>query len=307
MGSTRWSDQDYRNRARDRALTGKDAFEYDDAIRHGKVQRRVHEKLNPRGVKVRESRDSAAHPESHAVAVFCDVTGSMQGVPRIIQAQLPRLMGLLIRKGYLAHPQILIGAIGDATCDKAPLQVGQFESGIEIDEDLGRLFLEGGGGGHITESYELALYFMARHTALDCFEKRGRRGYLFLVGDETPYRRVKRKEVEKHIGDRLPQDVPVEEIFAELQKRYNVYYVLPNMTCNWNNEVVHSRWVELLGQNVLRLEDPAGISELIASTVGIAEGKVDLDTLTDDLQEIGSSAPVAQAIGKALARVGGGR
>ncbi len=86
MGSTRWSDQDYGDRARHRALTGKDAFDYDDAIRHGKAQRQVHEKLNPKGVKLRESRDSAAHPESHAVAVFCDVTGSMQGVPRIIQA-----------------------------------------------------------------------------------------------------------------------------------------------------------------------------------------------------------------------------
>jgi hypothetical protein len=229
----------------------------------------------------------------------------MQGVPRIIQAQLPRLMGLLIRKGYLDHPQILIGAIGDATCDAAPLQVGQFESGIEIDEDLGRLFLEGGGGGHITESYELAMYFMARHTALDSFEKRKERGYLFLIGDETPYRRVKRKEVGKHIGDRLPQDLPVEDVIAELQRMYDVYYILPNMTSNWNNEVVHSRWVELLGQNVLRLDDPAGISELIASTIGIAEGRVDLEDLAEDLQEVGATAPVAQAIGKALAAVGG--
>ena len=149
--------------------------------------------MDPRDVRVRESRDSDAHPESHAVAVLFDVTGSMQGVPRILQANLPKLMGLLIRKGYLDHPQILIGAIGDATCDAAPLQVGQFESGIEIEEDLGKLYLEGGGGGHITESYELAMYFMARHTAIDCFEKRGRRGYLFVIGDEIPYPQVKRR------------------------------------------------------------------------------------------------------------------
>ena len=104
-------------------------------------------------------------------------------------------MGLLLRKGYLAHPQILIGGIGDATCDRAPLQVGQFESGIEIDEDLAKLWLEGGGGGQQTESYELAMYFMARHTSIDCLEKRGQRGYLFLIGDEMPYPKVKRKEV----------------------------------------------------------------------------------------------------------------
>jgi hypothetical protein len=304
MGTTRWSDDHYRDRARFRARTGKDAFEHDHAIRTGAVDRAVHPKMNPRGVRVRESRDSDAHPQSHAVVVLFDVTGSMQGVPRVLQAHLPKLMGLLIRKGYLDHPQILIGAIGDATCDTAPLQVGQFESGIEIEEDLGKLYLEGGGGGHITESYELALYFMARHTAIDCDEKRGQRGYLFVIGDEIPYANVKRKEVGALIGDGLQASIPVEEVVAELERTYDVYHVLPKMTSNWNNAVVHRRWVELLGQNALRLEQPAGICELIASTIGVAEGKVDLEHLTDALRENGSSAAVARAVRNTLA-VGG--
>src|SRR6516164_2939170 len=230
MGTTRWSDDHYRDRARLRARTGKDAFEYDHAIRIGAADRVVHPKMNPRGVRVRESRDSDGHPQSHAVAVLFDVTGSMQQVPRILQTRLPKLMGLLIRKGYLDHPQILIGAIGDATCDAAPLQVGQFESGIEIEEDLGKLYLEGGGGGHITESYELALYFMARHTALDCYEKRGRRGYLFVIGDEIPYAKVKRKEVARLIDDGLKTDLAVETLMAELERTYDVYHILPKMT-----------------------------------------------------------------------------
>src|SRR5262249_18722345 len=148
MGSTFWSDDHYRDRARLRAEAGLDVFEHDHDIRAGKADRGVHQKMNPWGVAVREPRDSESHPASHAAAAPFDVTGSMQSVPRVLQKNLPRLMGLLIRKGYLEHPQILIGAIGDATCDTAPLQVGQFESGIEIEEDLGRLFLEGGGGGH---------------------------------------------------------------------------------------------------------------------------------------------------------------
>src|SRR5947209_12783472 len=215
MGGTRWSDEHYKDRARLRAATGKDAFEHDHAIKSGQADRKVHDKMNPYGLTVRESRDSDAHPESHAVGVLFDVTGSMQSVPRILQQNLPRLMGLLLRKGYLEHPQLLIGAIGDATCDAAPLQVGQFESGIEIEEDLAKLYLEGGGGGHITESYELALYFMARHTALDCYEKRRKRGYLFVLGDEIPYARVKRKEVEKYLGEKLQADIPVADLVAE--------------------------------------------------------------------------------------------
>jgi hypothetical protein len=304
MGTTRWSDDHYRDRARLRARTGKDAFEHDHAIRTGAAACGVHQKMNPRGVRIRESRDSEAHPHSHAVAVLFDVTGSMQGVPRILQAHLPKLMGLLIRKGYLDHPQILIGAIGDATCDAAPLQVGQFESGIEIEEDLGRLYLEGGGGGHITESYELALYFMARHTAIDCYEKRRQRGYLFVIGDEIPYAKVKRREVKALIGDNLQASIPVEEVVAELQQTYDVYHVLPKMTANWDHPAVHRRWAELLGQNALRLEEPAAICELIASTVGVAEGKVDLEDLTDDLQEAGASAALAQAVRNSLVEVG---
>jgi hypothetical protein len=300
MGTTRWSDDHYRDRAKLRARLGRDAFEYDHDIRRGAVSRAVHQKMNPRGVRFRESRDSDAHPESHAVGVLFDVTGSMQSVPRILQANLPKLMGLLVRKGYLEHPQILIGGIGDATCDVAPVQIGQFESGIEIEEDLGKLFLEGGGGGHITESYELAMYFMTRHTSIDCLEKRGRRGYLFVIGDEIPYARVKRKEVAAHVGDGLQADFPVRDLIAELERIYDVYYVLPRMTSHWNNPEVHHRWMELLGQHVLRLEDPAGICELIASTIGFAEGKVGLEGIGDDLQEAGASTSVARAVREAM-------
>jgi hypothetical protein len=300
MGSTRWSDDHYHDRARLRARTGRDAFQYDEAIRQGRAQRTVHDNMNPWGVRVRESRDSEAHPESRAVGVVFDVTGSMRGVPRILQQHLPQLMGLLLRKGYLDHPQILIGAIGDATCDDAPLQVGQFESGIEIEDDLGRLFLEGGGGCNLGESYELALYFLARHTSLDCFEKRGKRGYLFVIGDEPPYRYVKKREVTQYIGDKLRTDISLTTVLSELERTYDLYFILPKMTDHWNNPSVYRRWVDLVGQKVLRLEDPAGICELIASTIGIAEGKVALEDLIDDLQEAGSSTSICDAVGRAL-------
>lgn len=303
MGSTFWSDEAYHGRAAARAKTGKDAFEHNADIHAGRAAARVHQKMNTLGVHARESRDSAAHPNSHAVAVLFDVTGSMQSVPRVLQANLPRLMDLLIRRGYLAHPHVLVGAIGDATCDTAPLQIGQFESGIEIEEDLSRLFLEGGGGPYLTESYELALYFMAWHTAIDCYEKRGKRGYLFVIGDEIPYTMVKRAEVQAVIGDGLQSDIPLTDVLAELQRRYDVYYIIPNMTSNWRNDDIRRRWVELLGQNVLRLEEPAGVCELIASVIGLCEGKVGPDGVAAELASAGASASVARAVGGAVAPV----
>src|SRR6187431_140514 len=185
MGSGIWSTDVYDAADRYRRATGASAFAYSDS-----GARTVHTALDPLGVGVRESRDSDEHPESLAIAVLFDVTGSMGSVPRVLQTKLPQLLGLLTRKSYATDPHILFGAVGDASCDRVPLQIGQFESDNRMDDDLARIVLEGGGGGQMTESYELAMYFMARHTSLDCFEKRGRRGYLFLIGDELPYPRV---------------------------------------------------------------------------------------------------------------------
>ena len=98
---------------------------------------------------------------------------------------------------------------------------------------------------------------------------------------------VKRKEVRNIIGDRLPEDIPVEEMVRELERKYDTYYILPNLTSYYNDPKIHDRWVELLGQNMIRLEDPRGISELIASTIGLAEGTVDLDGIHHDLEEAG--------------------
>src|SRR5215472_14314025 len=215
MGSGRWSTNVYDAAARFRAATGTSAFAYSDG-----GATRVHPALDPHGVTARESRDSAEHPQSLAIAVLFDVTGSMRHVPRALQAKLPQLLGLLLRKGYVAHPQVMFGAIGDATCDRAPLQVGQFESDNRMDDDLGRILLEGGGGGQKTESYELALYFMARHTAADCFEKRGKRGYLFIIGDEMAYPQVKRTEAARVIGDGLQADIPLAGIVTEAQRKW---------------------------------------------------------------------------------------
>ncbi|GII04307.1 hypothetical protein [Planobispora takensis] len=296
MGSGIWSTDVYSAAERLRADSGASAFAYSD-----RGARTVHEDLDPHGVRVRESRDSDEHPQSLAVAVLFDVTGSMGGVPRALQTKLPDLLGLLLRKGYAVDPQIMFGAIGDATCDRAPLQVGQFESDNRMDEQLGNILLEGGGGGQMTESYELAMYFMARHTSIDCFEKRGRRGYLFIIGDELPYRKVKRREVRDVIGDRLERDIPIAEMVGELTRMYDVYYILPAGASYAGNRDVLDAWRALLGQNVLELDDLDAVSETIALTVGLGEDAIDLAEGLDDLEELGSAA--GASVSKALARL----
>ncbi|HTJ40196.1 MAG TPA: hypothetical protein VL738_43930 [Dactylosporangium sp.] len=300
MGSGTWSTDVYDAADRYRRATGTSAFAYSDS-----GARTVHKALDPKGVGARESRDSDEHPNSVAIAVLFDVTGSMGSVPRVLQQKLPQLLGLLLRKGYVKDPQILFGAIGDATCDRVPLQVGQFESDNRLDEDLGRFVLEGGGGGQMTESYELAMYFMARHTSLDCFEKRGRRGYLFIIGDEQAYQRVKPAEVQKVVGDRLGEPIGLRAIVDEVRRTYDTYYILPAGSSYAGNATILDFWRDLLGQNVIALDDLDAVCETIALTVGLGEDTIDLDEGLADLQDVGSGA--AESVGKALARIGNGR
>lgn len=294
MGSGHWSTDVYAARASYRASTGASAFAYSDG---GATT--AHPDLDPHGVTVRESRDSADHPESLAIGVLFDVTGSMGSVPRTLQAKLPDLLGLLLRKGYVRDPHILFGAVGDATCDRAPLQVGQFEADNRMDDDLGKILLEGGGGGQMRESYELGMYFMARHTAIDCFEKRGRRGYLFMIGDELAYPKAKRHEIAKVIGDERARDVPIAELVRELQRKYDVYFIIPEGAYHSGSRKLADFWRELLGQNVLYLDDLDAVCETIAVTIGLAEDAIDLDEGLEHLAEAGSDA--AASVSRALA------
>ncbi|MFL6114079.1 MAG: hypothetical protein ACJ786_22385 [Catenulispora sp.] len=323
MGSGHWDYEMYEAAEAYRKASGRSAFDYNDRviIHTPRNQWRAHPSLEPYGVDVRESRDSAEHPTSLAISVLFDVTGSMGGVPRVLQTKLADLHGLLLRKRYVDHPQIMFGAIGDAYSDRVPLQIGQFESDNRMDEQLGAIVLEGGGGGQMRESYELAMYFMAHHTSLDCHEKRGKRGYLFLIGDEMPYPSVNPQHVSRVLGRRsdrgrpdrsrpgewpgerpgraAPPAASVEEVVRELTGKFDVYYILPEGSSYVGNDEVLGTWRALLGQNVIQLDDLDAVCETIALTIGLAEERIDLDGGLADLRDVGSTAgrSVERALG----------
>jgi hypothetical protein len=302
MGSGSWSTNVYDEHNRYKARTGKSTFDYNDILQQkDRSAWHAHANLDPYGVKMRESRDSVEHTASTSIAVMFDVTGSMGEVPVTLQKKLPELLGLLLRKSYINDPQILFGAIGDATCDQVPLQAGQFESDNRMDENLENMFLEGGGGGQRTESYELAMYFIARHTNIDCWNLRGRKGYLFIIGDEMAYPAVKRREVQQVIGDGLEQDIPLVEMVKELNRRYHIFYILPKAASYGGDREILGFWRKLLGQNVLELDDSEAVCEVIALTIGMTEGTIDLPAGIEDLKEYDVAEPTLKVVTTALA------
>jgi hypothetical protein len=300
MGGSSYSDDIYRDRVADRAATATPTFKHHDDVKTGKAVSALHDTLNIHG-KIREARDSAAHPNSTPIGVIFDVTGSMASVPRRMQEKLPQLMGLLLRKGYIVDPQILFGAIGDFHSDKVPLQIGQFESGIEMDDNITHIYLEGGGGGSYEESYQNALYFFAHRTSCDAWEKRGKKGYLFLIGDEKPYSRSTKSELAALIGDGAQDDVPLKDIMSAVLEKWNVFFIIPKGTNHFGDPELKKCWAALIGdQHVILLDDPDAVCETIGVAIGLCEGATTGDDLHHDLKDVGASHAVVAATARGL-------
>jgi hypothetical protein len=259
------------------------------------AQRQCHPLMNPKGLKVRECRDSANHSDSLGIAFALDVTGSMGDIPRLLATkELPNFMKLLTACG-VAHPQLMFMAIGDANSDLAPLQVGQFESTAELmDQWLTWSFLEGKGGGTGEESYDLALYVAAQHTDMDNWVKRKKKGYLFITGDELPYPAVSRHHIDGLIGEKLDEDIPVEEVVAAVAETYHIFFLIPDLA---RRKRCEARWRALLGDHTICMESPADTCAVAAAIVGLTEKLIpDLSALAGilsangfDRQHIGST------------------
>ena len=215
----------------------------------------------------------------------------MRLVPRTLQTKLPQLLGLLKQQGYAADPQLMFGAIGDATCDRAPLQVGQFESDNRMDGDLEHILLEGGGGGQKTESYELAMYFMARHTAPTASRSAAGAATCSSSATRWPTRPSSLGEVQgldrrrAAAAGRHPQPRR-----AAHQALGHLLHPARGRQPTQATRQVLGTWRSLLGQNVIELADLDAVCETIALTVGLGEEAIDLDEGLADLADVGSAA-----------------
>ena len=285
-------------------LEGRSVMAHSDAISRGLAARVAHMKLDPKrknraGIIIRESRDNDQHPASTPIAVFFDTTGSMGHIPALLVEKLGSLMKLLVDRKYVTDPQLLFGAINDAgSRSEVPLEVGQFESSNEMDDVVTKIWSgQSGGGGGLNESYELAFYYMARYAALDSLEKRNKKGYFFIIGDEMPYDSVSPDEVLEFVGDTI-QEISTVDILTELRAKFEVFWILPN-TSTARSPEVNQKLTELFGQNLIRMSNAEQVCETIAATIAIQEGR-DPREVIKDLKDHGASDATAQAVADAI-------
>lgn len=237
--------------------------------------------LDPSKITLRESCDSENNPSSRPIILALDVTGSMgEYAEKIAKDCLPELIGAIIEQSPVRDPHIMFMGVGDVRSDTCPLQVSQFEADIKILETLRTIYLEGRGGGNSTESYDLPWYFAAHKTAIDCFDKRQEKGFLFTFGDEeAPNEPLADAHLAKVFGGQnWPSAGTTSELLSKAKEKYQVFHVVieQGSHCHSHKLQVRGSWTELMGPNVLFLKDANNLTELVVATIKIAEG-ADMD------------------------------
>jgi hypothetical protein len=275
MGGGSWSPSHYTSYATNKGLIDKAGKATNISANEIYTSRKVNQALDPKGVKVRESRDSAEHPEATPIIIGLDVTGSMANVLRVMaQKGLPTLMKEIYNRTPVPDPQIMFMGIGDVECDSGPLQVSQFESDIRIAEQLELLWLEQGGGGNYHESYTLPWYFANNHIVTDCAEKRGQKGFIFTIGDEEPNPYLRMTDLQRVLGYKPQADYTAKQLRDEVEKKWEIYHLMVeegNHFRGYRSETINA-WTELLGDNAILLADHTKLAETIVSAIQIREG-----------------------------------
>ena len=232
--------------------------------------------LDPSRITMRDSRDSAHNPASTPIIVAVDVTGSMGMLAELlVKRGLRPLFEEILERKPVTDPHVMAMAVGDAWHDRAPLQVTQFEADIRVAEQIQDLWIESGGGGNRYESYNLPWYFAATRTAIDSFEKRRKKGYLFTVGDEPCPPVLEAGHVARVLGVGLQEDLATTDVLAMAERQYEVFHVVVEQGhyARARPDDVMASWAPVLGQRVLRLADCEKLAEVIVSAIEVTEGR----------------------------------
>lgn len=267
MGTGRWDPTDWTSYAKSTSSRPAAAIF---------TSRGLHEDLDPKKITIRESRDSDANPNSTPVIAACDVTGSMGMIADyFVKTGLGKFFEEVIERKPVPDPHLMVMGIGDFNFDRAPLQVSQFEADLSIAQQLEKVYVEGGGGNNDSESYDMAVYFAAYHTSTDCYEKRGKKGYLFTIGDEMPPSGTSKVLIEKHTADKVQATAEFADTIAAAEKMYNYYHIIvaEGSYARRRPAEVKKAWTDLIGQNAVVLDDYHSLSELMVSLIEINEGR----------------------------------
>ena len=244
--------------------------------------------FDPKNIEKRECRDSNDHPNTTPIIVGLDVTGSMGPVLSNVAKKLNILVENILDKKPVSDPSIMFMGIGDADYDHYPLQVTQFESDVRIAEQLTEIYFERGGGSNDHESYNLPYFFAKNYVQTDAFTK-GRKGYIFTMGDECCPKTLTPKQVKKVFGIDMQEEISTEALINALSENWNVYHLVIEEGNFYSGRYrdhdgpkkIEESWTPILGQNLVYVDNCENIPEIIVSILEADNGRDTTEILKD--------------------------
>lgn len=262
--------------------------------------------LSPFG-KIRECRNSDKFPKTKPFAWGMDVTGSVRGIPvRMAQNDLRNFLQPLLKAGVTGghDPQVCMCAVADYAHN--PLQVGQFETDLRMDDDLTAIKIGGGGGSeYMHEAYEAFLYWLAFKVEADVW-KTGGKGHAYITGDELPNAVFTRDHVAQVFGDQIIADISIRDLIAKVQERWHLsfLYAATGYYEDWAPGSTETIWTGLqgiFGNRAFRLDENAtGVAQIACAISGIDEGVLTAKDAVIDQLELGTEERICRAMAETL-------
>lgn len=235
-----------------------DAYKFDDARKAARDADaaaaaskgpRTYQKTKQPG-KLADPRKTIRTTSAVPIVVAVDVTGSMSTWPAEIFDRLPLLYQTLSQ--YKPDIEVAFAAVGDATCDRFPLQVTDFAKGIALEDSLAALHGEGGGGGGARESYELLGAYLKHRVRVP----EGVRPTLILYGDEGFYPAVDARQA-KHVFGMAVEEPSALDVWRDLAERWDVWHLRKRYDSASHDREILAQWTGALGaQRIVHLDDP---------------------------------------------------
>jgi hypothetical protein len=180
--------------------------------------------------------------------VAVDVTGSMANWPAEIFDRLPLFYNTLAQ--YRDDLEVCFAAIGDAGVDRWPLQVSEFAKGYDLEQQLGALFGEG-GGGDAPESYGLFAWWVEHHVKVPNADK----PFLIVFGDAPMHPGVPKKQIQGLLGDQTPWLEPDSlATWGRLCQSWNTWFL--RRPTGRKGDEVDQQWAKAIGgEKIFRIDD----------------------------------------------------
>lgn len=290
MGGTRSSSVDWSSYSQSTA-TKTQSFSQAYTNRSG-----IKDEYHPRNIKVRESRDSVANPNSTPIIIALDCTGSMNDIALSAKKNIGTLMAEVYDRSPVSDPHVMVMFFDDVFVSRSEaLQVTQFEADRIIIDQMEELYWVGNGGGNGSESYNLPIHFAVNHCECDAFAK-NRKGFLFIMGDDGVPPALTTDQLRAVYGPDYEAIEPLDfkDLLQQAEENWHVFFIYPTRGGRMNSYVAEG-WRSVIGERFITLDDVDKLAEVLVATMQVISG-ADAAAVAASFKDPGTSLVVANAI-----------